>query len=336
MQSYYEKYLKYKAKYLDLKNSSQYGAGLLVDQYANKDFSWFEEKPNRDVREKVLAELDSRLLKHERFTDAQLKTYYSALEGKYYRNRICESNLHSCPVDAAAAVVLAKRLLQETNNKALFEKYAVNINQHAYKQSGSGLLVETYADKDFSWFEHIENRDVREKVLAELDSRLLKHERFTESQLKTYYSALDGKYYRNRLCGSHSKSCPEDAAAAVVLAKRLLQETNNKALFEKYAFNINEHVSKLSGGGQEKPQIYLFKADWCGHCKGFKPLWEKLQKEHSSKYEFITVDADKNKKEISEWGIKGFPTIIKKVSNNAEEYVGPRDEASVVSFIEAN
>ena len=37
---------------------------------------------------------------------------------------------------------------------------------------------------------------------------------------------------------------------------------------------------------------------------------EKLQKEHSNKYEFITVDADKNKKEISEWGIKGFPTII--------------------------
>ena len=190
MQSYYEKYLKYKAKYLDLKNSSQYGAGLLVDQYASKDFSWFEEKPNREIREKVLAELDSRLLKHERFTEPQLKTYYSALEGKYYRNRVCESNLHSCPVDAASAVVLAKRLLQETNNKAAFERYAVNINQHAYKQSGSGLLVEKYADKDFGWFELIDNRDVREKVLAELDSRLLKHERFTEPQLKTYYSAL--------------------------------------------------------------------------------------------------------------------------------------------------
>jgi thiol-disulfide isomerase/thioredoxin len=227
MQSYYEKYLKYKAKYLDLKNSSQYGAGLLVDQYANKDFSWFEEKPNREVREKVLAELDSRLLKHESITD---------------------------------------------------------------------------------------------------------------TQLITYYSALDAKYYRNKLCDSHIKSCPEDAAVAVILAKRLLQATtqNQKGFFEKYAFNIYQHVSNLSGGGQEKPQIYLFKADWCGHCKGFKPLWEKLQKEHSNKYEFITVDADKNKKEISEWGIKGFPTIIKKVSNNAEEYVGPRDEASVVSFIEAN
>ena len=335
MQSYYEKYLKYKAKYLNLKNYSQEGSGLLVEKYADKDFTWFEYKENRDVREKVLAELDSRLLKHERFTEPQLKTYYSALEGKYYRNRLCDSKVKSCPEDAAAAVVLAKRLLQETNNRGAFEKYAVNINQHAYKQSGSGLLVETYADKDFSWFEHIENRDVREKVLAELDSRLLKHERFTESQLKTYHSALDGKYYRNRLCGSHSKSCPEDAAAAVVLAKRLLQETNNKAAFERYAVNINQHAYKLSGGAQEKPQIYLFKADWCGHCKGFKPLWEKLQKEHSNKYDFITIDADKNKKEISEWGIKGFPTIIKKVSNNAEEYVGPRDEASVVSFIEA-
>jgi len=96
------------------------------------------------------------------------------------------------------------------------------------------------------------------------------------------------------------------------------------------------HFPVQEGGGNEKPTIYLFKAEWCGHCKGFKPTWEKIQKDLKNKYEFITIDSEKDKAEISQWGIKGFPTIIKKISDNAEEYVGPRDEISVKEFIEKN
>lgn len=89
-------------------------------------------------------------------------------------------------------------------------------------------------------------------------------------------------------------------------------------------------------GGGDKTQIYLFKAEWCGHCRGFKPVWEKIRKEYNDKYEFITVDSDKDKNKIDEWKITGFPTIIKKTNNSAEEYVGPRDEESVVTFIKKN
>ena len=92
----------------------------------------------------------------------------------------------------------------------------------------------------------------------------------------------------------------------------------------------------MSGGGAEKTEVYLFKADWCPHCVAFKSTWEKLQKDLKNKYEFITVDSDKDKKVIEKWAIKGFPTIIKKVGENAKEYVGPRDEASVKKFIEEN
>ena len=86
----------------------------------------------------------------------------------------------------------------------------------------------------------------------------------------------------------------------------------------------------------EKPQIYLFKAEWCGHCKGFKPIWEKIKNALNIKYEFITVDANKDKNLIDKWKIQGFPTIIKKVGDNAQEYVGNRDEQSVKTFIESN
>jgi thiol-disulfide isomerase/thioredoxin len=104
-------------------------------------------------------------------------------------------------------------------------------------------------------------------------------------------------------------------------------------------FNLKSFAQNKQFGGSNKNEpveIYLFKADWCGHCRGFKPTWEKLSKELNSKYKFITVDADKDKDKIEKWKIQGFPTIIKKVGENATEYVGPRDEQSVKDFIQKN
>ena len=100
--------------------------------------------------------------------------------------------------------------------------------------------------------------------------------------------------------------------------------------------NLKRNLASQKGGSGEKTQVYLFKAEWCGHCKGFKPTWEKIQNDLKNKYEFITIDSDKDKEQINQWAIKGFPTIIKKVGSNAEEYVGPRDEMSVKEFIQKN
>lgn len=88
-------------------------------------------------------------------------------------------------------------------------------------------------------------------------------------------------------------------------------------------------------GGGEKTTIYLFKADWCGHCQGFKPTWEEISKELKGKYEFVTYDADKDKEILEKWNIQGFPTIIKKTGDKAEEYIGERDKQGVIEFIKA-
>lgn len=88
-----------------------------------------------------------------------------------------------------------------------------------------------------------------------------------------------------------------------------------------------------TGGSDVKKEVYLFKAEWCPHCTAFKPVWNKLQTALKGKYNFITVDADKDKAKIQEWKIEGFPTIIKRVGNNAIEYSGPRDEVNVMKFI---
>lgn len=88
-------------------------------------------------------------------------------------------------------------------------------------------------------------------------------------------------------------------------------------------------------GGSNKKEIYLFKADWCGHCKAFKPVWEELESNFKTKYSFKVYDADKNEKEIKEWQIGGFPTVIAKEGTKAIEYVGPRDYESLKNFFES-
>ena len=89
----------------------------------------------------------------------------------------------------------------------------------------------------------------------------------------------------------------------------------------------------MNGGGSEKIDVYLFKADWCGHCKIFKPTWKTLSKKYAKKYNFHTMDSSKNSKEIEEWGIRGFPTIIARKGKLASEYAGPRDEESILLFL---
>ena len=95
-------------------------------------------------------------------------------------------------------------------------------------------------------------------------------------------------------------------------------------------------LSQQTGGGNEettKKEVYLFKAEWCPHCQSFKKTWNELSDKFSQKYKFITYDSDKNKNEIKNWLVKGFPTIIMKDGEKAIEYVGPRDIQSLSEFI---
>jgi thiol-disulfide isomerase/thioredoxin len=91
---------------------------------------------------------------------------------------------------------------------------------------------------------------------------------------------------------------------------------------------------QMTGGGDDKT-LYLFKAEWCGHCKAFKPTWEKLQKldEFRNKVKFISYDSDRDGEKMKEYNIEGFPTLIMVSGGKAIEFSGPRDEESIKSFI---
>ena len=61
----------------------------------------------------------------------------------------------------------------------------------------------------------------------------------------------------------------------------------------------------------EKPIVVIFYADWCGYCKRFAPVEAQLQQEYSSKYTFVTVNADnpENKMLLQKFNIKSYPSL---------------------------
>jgi thiol-disulfide isomerase/thioredoxin len=116
-----------------------------------------------------------------------------------------------------------------------------------------------------------------------------------------------------------------------------------KLKYEKYKIKYFTLKNKLNinnqnGGSSNKPTLYLFKAEWCGHCKQFKDDWDKLQgnSELKKKVNFVTMDSDKNKKEIEEWKVEGFPTLILKTGNKAIEYSDNRTVEHITEFLNKN
>jgi thiol-disulfide isomerase/thioredoxin len=83
-----------------------------------------------------------------------------------------------------------------------------------------------------------------------------------------------------------------------------------------------------------KITLILFKADWCGHCKTFKPTWEKVSEIYNKKYNFVVYDADKQTDKFKEYKVDAFPTVLVKNGNNVMSYEGDRSFDDLNNFIQ--
>ena len=109
---------------------------------------------------------------------------------------------------------------------------------------------------------------------------------------------------------------------------------NIKQLYLKYKKKyLESKLNNMNGGSSVNKELLLFKANWCGHCKNFMPIWDKVSKDSNINIKFTTYDSDQNKSEIANYNISGFPTIMYKVNNKLIEYNGSRDETSLREFI---
>jgi thiol-disulfide isomerase/thioredoxin len=104
---------------------------------------------------------------------------------------------------------------------------------------------------------------------------------------------------------------------------------------------VNRGVEGFEGGAGSK-SVVICKADWCGHCKKAAPEFNKLLSaspitlKDGSKAVVKILDADKDKAELSQYKVKGFPTILVVDSGQVTEYPGDRTAEGVIDFLNSN
>ena len=97
--------------------------------------------------------------------------------------------------------------------------------------------------------------------------------------------------------------------------------------------------SQLSGG----KKLVLFYADWCGHCKKFKPVWDEVaggvNTDGQQKLVKVNVgdSSEESEKIMKDYKVDGFPTIVlvdKSGSNNEINiYEGERTKESLEEYV---
>lgn len=87
---------------------------------------------------------------------------------------------------------------------------------------------------------------------------------------------------------------------------------------------------------QKKAKLIMFYADWCRHCKNFKPEWKKLVSKLKGLVETVSVNGDTEPQMMSEYNIDKFPTIVYDDGTNAVEYDGEMTADGLKQFVVTN
>ena len=81
-----------------------------------------------------------------------------------------------------------------------------------------------------------------------------------------------------------------------------------------------------------KPQIILYHANWCPHCKNFLPIWNEFKNKVNNNKKCDIVDYDCAETECNVTDVPGYPTIIKQIGDERIEYEGPRTVDGLMNF----
>lgn len=81
------------------------------------------------------------------------------------------------------------------------------------------------------------------------------------------------------------------------------------------ALNMQADVKELTDKEQsdlDKAEfaVVKFYAEWCGPCKSFKPTFEEVEKDNSSKAKFYSVNVDNESNITAKYAIQSLPTVL--------------------------
>ncbi len=135
-------------------------------------------------------------------------------------------------------------------------------------------------------------------------------------------------------------------AIAVVVILILVNHVNTNDEEHKQDRLINEKQSVENPENFYTPSpsttntektLVLYYADRCGHCRTFKPEWQKIKSSLGIKC--IEYEESKNAKEVDAADINGFPSLILYKNGDAIKFPDgqyPRTFEGVKKFVENN
>lgn len=86
-------------------------------------------------------------------------------------------------------------------------------------------------------------------------------------------------------------------------------------------------------------ELYLFKTDWCPHCKRAQPIFESMKTEYENKLVngtrvlFKVVDCEQEPSLADKFKIEGYPTIKLVKDDQVIEYDAKPDREHLVQFL---
>ena len=95
-----------------------------------------------------------------------------------------------------------------------------------------------------------------------------------------------------------------------------------------------------AGPGDKNAQLYLFKVDWCPHCKKAKPVFDEVEKELNGRpingyvVSFKTVDCEAEPDMADKFKVEGYPTIKLIKDGEVIEYDAKPDKDKIVEFLQ--
>jgi thiol-disulfide isomerase/thioredoxin len=117
-------------------------------------------------------------------------------------------------------------------------------------------------------------------------------------------------------------------------------------LFSDFNLNVKQGSSKTQNedGSQDMSsaptaEIYLFKTDWCPHCKRAVPIFNSVKNKHQDtlvnghRVIFRIVDCDTDPATAEKFNIEGYPTIKLVKGTEVIEFDAKPEEETIIQFM---
>ena len=124
--------------------------------------------------------------------------------------------------------------------------------------------------------------------------------------------------------GSGTKEVTMNDSIVTVAAEKVIPNEN----ITPGVYNLakDEYLSFEQGYGY--PIVVDFNATWCGPCRAFAPLFDKMAEKYSGQIQFISVDVDRCPELANAFEVQSIPFILfVSPDGKIDSHVGMMEEA---------